>query len=197
MVSPQRRNPDAVRPAFSGCMGLCVRFFIFSTRPRGGKGQAIRRAEPLDQPIRRGGTGGAQIADDRPDPAGPQPMLPRIAIAARRTAALAPVHATPPAAVHRRRPAGEAGTGAGAATGSAGEDCGLCGGAFFHSAATHEGLRADQLSGKYEHLQEQKVNINQIAKLEIWRWMSRSLIFNRRKLLGRLPTGCSQAAQLQ
>jgi hypothetical protein len=126
-VSPQRRNSGTIRPAFSGCMGLCVRFFNFPARPRCGEGRTIRRAEALDQPIRRSGAGGAQIADDRPDPGGPHPMLPRIAIAARRTAALAPVHPAPPAAVHRRRTAGEAGTGAGTAAGSAGEDGGLAG----------------------------------------------------------------------
>lgn len=117
----------------SGVHGVVVRIscFLFFARPGpmslGGTVRPVLAGDSFDPPGKGGRVGRRHIADDRPDPGRIPAMLPRIAIAARRAAALAAVHAASRIALHGGRAAGIAGPAARAAARRSGQDFGLCG----------------------------------------------------------------------
>jgi len=119
----------ALSTRHSGCMGLLP-------QKDGGGGCAVGRHRPGDgrpeargfgQPYRSAGmsddhAGDPQIAGDVLHMGGKGAVLERVAIAARRAAALAAMHPAAGLAVDRRRAARPAGAGARAAAGGVGED---------------------------------------------------------------------------
>lgn len=115
-----------------GCMGLLCRFSIFLLRRH-----LFTPGERPHQPRHRRRPGRAQIADDLAHPRRAQAVLPRIAIATRRPAAPAAMHAAAMTAMDGGRPARRTGPGARAAARGGGEDAGFAGKGLSFGHALH------------------------------------------------------------